>query len=146
MAALESTIHAGAALQKRGAEGFGGGAGLGNQEVEPYDRVGKGTVLEAIGVTEALLAALVGSGLEEGGALEEHGGIEKYLGEGGKALGKAVVEKGVDGVLAGGSFGLSGHGWCWFWFKHPHHPTVSGHLQSSGSGSGREAASGPLAD
>jgi len=53
--------------------------------------------------------------LEEGGALQEHGGVQVHLGDGGQAIGEAVVEKGVDGVVGGGSFGLSGHGWGWFW-------------------------------
>ncbi len=52
---------------------------------------------------------------DQGSALQEHGGIQEHLSDGGKTVGKAVLEKGVDGVLGGGSFGLSGHGWCWCW-------------------------------
>jgi len=68
------------------------------------------------GAVGAGVAALVRLGLEMGGAFKEHGGVEEALDDLREAVGDAVLEKEIDGLVVECKVLVLGHGWCCFWF------------------------------
>jgi len=73
-------------------------ADLRHLEGDATDAGGEGLVLEAIGVAEALLAALVGFCVEGAGAFAEHGLVDEDANDLGEAAGTLFGEELQDGV------------------------------------------------
>ncbi len=64
----------------------------------------------------ASLGPLVGVGVEVVRALEAHGGVEDHFCYGRQSLAKAVLKKGLDGVIGEIILRSFGHGWCCWMF------------------------------
>ncbi len=71
-----------------------------DREVEFADGSLQRTRLEPVGVSIALIDALIGAGLDVAGSFEKHSGVEDHFGDSRKAIGEAGVKKSIDGFVA----------------------------------------------
>ena len=94
---LEGLLAAHAFFEGAGIE-LDAAAHLRDRELDRADAGGEGFGFEAVGVAETRVAALVGLGLEHGGALLAHGFIDEEaeaFGEAGGALFSEELQNGV---------------------------------------------------